>query len=78
LIGVIDADGLAIKTGHHQRLIADVGRRGLGLLADYAASGRPSTLAKARQSVASGTAWSIRVLEEIDQTRLRHGFARLP
>lgn len=53
-------------------------RRGLGLLADYAASGRPSTLAKARQSVASGTAWSIRVLEEIDQTRLRHGFARLP
>jgi hypothetical protein len=53
-------------------------RRGLGLLADYSASGKPSTLARARQSLASGTAWSLRVLEEIDQTRLRHGFARLP
>jgi hypothetical protein len=53
-------------------------RRGLGLLADYTANGKPATLAKARQSLASSTDWLARVLEEIDQARLRHGYQRLP
>jgi hypothetical protein len=52
-------------------------RRGLRTLSAYVPNGNTSALAKARRSIGNGTTWWTRVMEEIDQVRLRHGFARL-
>jgi hypothetical protein len=52
-------------------------QRGLGMLSDVVARRKPPTLAQARQSLTRATSWSIRVLEEIDELRLRHGMTPL-